>query len=102
MKVWWTSGQSLLQILWDIYGEKYSFYSWQGYSCQLDNYNGFVSRAIFFSTTQEADMGNWDRKLKWRYVQLDLIQACYDILIRRQKDDHINGEGFCFWSKLHA
>ena len=29
-------------------------------------------------------------------MQLDLIQACYDILIRRQKDDHINGEGFCF------
>ena len=45
-------------------------------------------------------LGSWYGKLKWTYVQLDLIQACYEILIRCQKDNHINCEGFCFLRQI--
>ena len=56
MKEWWASGQSLLQILWFIYGKNNNFYSQQSYGCQRENV--LFTHAIFFSNIQEADMGN--------------------------------------------
>ena len=73
MKEWWASGQSLLQILRFIYGKNNNFHSWQSYGCQRENV--LFTHAIFFSNIQEADMGNWDRKLKWTHVLLDLIRT---------------------------
>ena len=56
MKEWWASGQSLLQILWFIYGKNINFHSWQSYGCQRENV--LFTHAIFFSNIQEADIGN--------------------------------------------